>query len=105
MYNRFVVHLHPLSEIPVPVPGTYFVECVMRVTLFVCYVFLFLFLSLRRFELFFALRFGIETVVIEVLVGTVPVLCITVLWNLGSYTPPPVGVKFLARLTLRGGTT
>ena len=42
--------------------------CVMRVTLFVCYVFLFLVLSLRRFELFFALRFGIETVVVEVLV-------------------------------------
>ena len=42
--------------------------CVMRVTLFVCYVFLFLVLSLRRFESFFALRFGIETVVVEVLV-------------------------------------
>ena len=42
--------------------------CVMRVTLFVCYVFLFLVFSLRRFELFFALRFGIETVVVEVLV-------------------------------------
>ena len=48
--------------------------CVMRVTLFVCYVFLFLVLSLRRFELFFALRFGIETVVVEVLVP-VRVVC------------------------------
>jgi len=44
------------------------VQCVMRVTLFVCYVFLFLVLSLRLFELFFALGFGIETVVVEVLV-------------------------------------
>ena len=52
--------------------------CVM-VTLFVCYVFLFLFLSLRRFELFFALRFGIETVVVEVLVHVVCFISIKII--------------------------
>ena len=53
--------------------------CVMRVTLFVCYVFLFLVLSLRRFELFFALRFGIETVVVEVLVRVVCFISIKII--------------------------